>query len=63
MKAAMKWVLAGSVTTALFSATAGAASWQDQLNSAASALGQNNAAAPPIPPVLTQRLRVTRWVR
>ncbi|TDS99411.1 DUF2501 domain-containing protein [Erwinia rhapontici] len=42
MKAAMKWVLAGSVTTALFSATAGAASWQDQLNSAASALGQNN---------------------
>lgn len=42
MKAAMKWVLAGSVTTALFSAVAGAASWQDQLNSAASALGQNN---------------------
>ncbi len=41
MKAAMKWVLACSVTTALFSATAGAASWQDQLNSAASALGQN----------------------
>lgn len=37
----MKWVLACSVTTALFSATAGAASWQDQLNSAASALGQN----------------------
>ncbi|WP_421506500.1 DUF2501 domain-containing protein [Erwinia rhapontici] len=45
MKAAMKWVLAGSVTTALFSATAGAASWQDQLNSAASALGQNNSSS------------------
>jgi hypothetical protein len=41
MKAAKKWVLACSVTTALFSAAAGAASWQDQLNSAASALGQN----------------------
>lgn len=45
MKAAMKWVLAGSVTTALFSAAAGAASWQDQLNSAASALGQNNSSS------------------
>ena len=42
MKAATKMVLAGSVATALFSAAAGAASWQDQLNSAASALGQNN---------------------
>lgn len=41
MKAATKWVLACSVTTVLCSATAGAASWQDQLNSAASALGQN----------------------
>ncbi|MFK8259909.1 DUF2501 domain-containing protein [Erwinia sp. AnSW2-5] len=45
MKAAMKWVLACSVSTALFSAAAGAASWQDQLNSAASALGQNNSSA------------------
>lgn len=42
MKAAMKWVLACSVSTVLFSAATSAASWQDQLNSAASALEQNN---------------------
>lgn len=41
MKAASQFVLALSVSTALFTAAAGAASWQDQLNSAASALGQN----------------------
>jgi hypothetical protein len=41
MKAASQFVLALSVSTALYTAAAGAASWQDQLNSAASALGQN----------------------
>lgn len=41
MKAASQFVLALSVSTALFTAAAGAANWQDQLNSAASALGQN----------------------
>jgi len=41
MKAASQFVLVLSVSTALFTAAAGAASWQDQLNSAASALGQN----------------------
>lgn len=41
MKAASQFVLALSVSTGLFTAAAGAASWQDQLNSAASALGQN----------------------
>ncbi|MCP2230651.1 DUF2501 domain-containing protein [Erwinia aphidicola] len=41
MKAASQFVLALSLSTALFTAAAGAASWQDQLNSAASALGQN----------------------
>lgn len=49
MKAASQFVLALSVSTALFTAAAGAASWQDQLNSAASALGQNangNSASP-----------------
>ncbi|PLV61603.1 DUF2501 domain-containing protein [Erwinia sp. B116] len=42
MKAAGKLLIAAMAASALFSGVANAASWQDQLSSAASALGQNN---------------------
>ncbi|ADP11234.1 Putative glycoprotein/receptor YjjA [Erwinia sp. Ejp617] len=41
MKAATKMILALSISGTLFSGVANAASWQDQLSSAANALGQN----------------------
>ncbi|CAO95422.1 Putative glycoprotein/receptor YjjA [Erwinia tasmaniensis Et1/99] len=41
MKAATKMILALSLSGALFSGIANAANWQDQLSSAANALGQN----------------------
>lgn len=41
MKAATKMILALSISGALFSGAANAANWQDQLSSAANALGQN----------------------
>lgn len=42
MKSATRMILALSISGAVFSGTAGAASWQDQLSSAASALSQNS---------------------
>ncbi|AUX74001.1 DUF2501 domain-containing protein [Erwinia pyrifoliae] len=41
MKAATKMILALSISGTLFSGVANAVSWQDQLSSAANALGQN----------------------
>lgn len=42
MKAAGKLLIAAMAASALFSGVANAASWQDQLSSAANALGQSN---------------------
>lgn len=44
MKAATRFVMALSLSVGFFTVTAGAASWQEQLSSAASALGQQHTA-------------------
>lgn len=45
MKAASRMILALTVSSSLFAGVASAASWQDQLSSAANSLSQNSSAA------------------